>query len=202
MEKNRLIAFGCSFTYGSGLPDCYHPKHGQGKHPSKQGWVALLSEKMNLEACNMAIPGSSNLQILYNILKFNFKSTDTVVVMWSMPNRDLYFKRYHPKKEYQLGLWKNSWLARRWMSTLDEHDLGVKTWIYMHHADLLLKSKNVKYLHIPSHPDEITDHKPKFINIDNIDLSGLVCVDHALDPHPGIESNKLTAEKIYQILCK
>jgi len=202
MEKNRLVAFGCSFTYGSGLPDCFHPVHGQGKHPSKFGWVQLLADKLNLTAHNMSIPGSSNLQILYNILKFDFRENDTVVVMWSLPTRDLYFKKYAFNREFQLGLWKLDRLSKRWIESLDEHDQGVKSWVSMHHADLLLKTKNVKYLHIPSHPKELISHKPKFIEIDNIDLTGLVQVDQGLDPHPGVESNKLTAEKIYNILCK
>ena len=202
MEKNRLIAFGCSFTYGSGLPDCFHPVRGQGKHPSKVGWVQLLADKLDLTAHNMSVPGSSNLEILYNLLKFEFKKTDTVVVMWSLPNRDLFFKKYSFKHEFQLGLWKLDKLSTRWINSLDEHDQGIKSWVNMHHADAILKQTGVKYLHIPSHPKELIPHRPKFISIDNLDLEGLIQVDTGLDPHPGVESNKLTAEKIYNILCK
>jgi hypothetical protein len=203
MEKNRLVAFGCSFTYGSGLPDCFDPVHGQGKYPTKIGWVQLLADKLNLTAHNMGISGASNLQILYNMLKFDFQENDTVVVMWSLTNRDVYFRKETLAPVVQLGAWKSiDVLSKRWLESLDDYDQGVKSWITINHADLLLKSKKVKYLHIPSHPRDLVPYKPDFINIDNIDLGGLIKVDVGLDPHPGVESNKLTAEKIYNILCK
>jgi hypothetical protein len=203
MEKNRLVAFGCSFTYGSGLPDCFHPVRRTGRYPSKVGWVQLLADRLNLSAHNMGVPAASNLEILYNVLNFEFKKTDTVVIMWTLPNRDLFFKKYSFKYKFQqLGLWNTDKLSKRWMESLDEHDQGVKSWINMHHADLVLKQAGVNYLHIPSHPRELVAHRPTFINIDNLDLGGLVDVDSGLDPHPGVESNKLTAEKIYNILCK
>jgi hypothetical protein len=204
MEKNRLIAFGCSFTYGAGLPDCFDQKHQHhGPTPSKLGWVQLVADKLNLTAHNMGVPGASNLEILYNVLQFEFKKTDTVIIMWTFPNRDLFFKKYSFKyRVQQLGLWCTDKLSIRWMKSLDEYDQGVKSWINIHHADVVLKQAGVNYLHIPSHPRELIRYRPKFINIDNLDLDGLIHVDVGLDPHPGIESNKLTAEKIYNILCK
>jgi hypothetical protein len=202
MEKHRLIAFGCSFTYGAGLPDCFHHAERYGKHPSNYSWVQVLADRLDLTAHNMGVPGASNLEILCNILKFKFKKDDTVVIMWSLPNRDLYFKKYPVKQEFQLGPWNTSMLAKRWISLLDERDQTIKSWINMHHADAVLTQAGVKYLHIPSHPKNLIANKPEFININNIDLGGLIDIDKGLDRHPGIESNKLTAEKIYNILCK
>jgi hypothetical protein len=199
LVSNRLIAFGCSFTFGVGLPDCF--KHqGAEKIPSKLGWVQILADKMNLTAHNMSKPGSSNLEILDNILKFKFEESDIVVVMWTMPTRELYLRRFPVKKDLQMGPWNTDSISKRWIESLDDHDQGVKSWINAHHADLVLKQNNVKYLHIPCFPKAWDPHKPDYINIDNMDMTGLIKVDEGLDPHPGIESNKLTADKIFNLL--
>jgi hypothetical protein len=200
VEKNRLIAFGCSFTYGVGLPDCFDKYNGAGPEPSKVGWVQLLADKLNRIAHNKSTPGSSNLEILNNILKFDFEENDIVVVMWSMPNRDVYFRKFPVNKDLQIGPWASDSISKRWIETMDEHDQGVKSWINAHHADLLFKSKNLKYLHIPCFPKAWTPYKPNYITIDNMDMEGLVKIDQGLDAHPGVESNKLTADKIFNLL--
>jgi hypothetical protein len=197
---NRLITFGCSFTYGQGLPDCLNFKS-----PSKMGWPSMLAEKLNKEIINISSPGASNLEILYNILNFNFHQSDTVVVMWTRPLRDLKFKsRLFDNKSftpYKI-LMNKPWYKKQWVPDGDLRDYIIKSWIYMNHADLLFKSNNVNYLHYPAFPKEIEEHKPNFIKISNLSLSGIIHADKALDDsHPGLESNKLTSENIFKILC-
>ena len=58
----KLVAFGCSFTYGTALPDVTDTKC------SNMAWPALVAEKMNIEHINLGVPGASNDLILYNIL--------------------------------------------------------------------------------------------------------------------------------------
>jgi hypothetical protein len=51
--NDRLIAFGCSNTYGEGLEDCWIPefrKHGP--KPSKVAWPQILADKMGRECVN------------------------------------------------------------------------------------------------------------------------------------------------------
>lgn len=39
LEKYKLVVFGCSFTFGHGLPDCLDVnKKGPGTLPSKMAW--------------------------------------------------------------------------------------------------------------------------------------------------------------------
>jgi hypothetical protein len=70
--KRRLVTFGCSFTYGQGLPDC--PTGVEA--PSQYSWPYLLSSQLDRQLVNRGIPGASNLQILNEILNFEFEETD------------------------------------------------------------------------------------------------------------------------------
>ena len=87
---SRLIAFGDSFTYGHGLADCHVPvKNWAGPNPSKFAWPQVLGDMLGLEVVNKAICGSSNVQILKEILNFeDFVSYDTVIVGWTFNMRD------------------------------------------------------------------------------------------------------------------
>lgn len=197
---SRLITFGCSYTFGHGLADCTNYKD-----PSKLGWASVLSNKMNLPLVNISAPGASNLEILYNILNFKFEQDDVVVIMWSLSLRDLKFKKnlfgskqYTPYKV----MINKPWYAKQWIPEGDIKDYVIKSWIYIQHADLYLSNKNIKFLHYPSHPGELYQHKPDFINISNMSTDGIVQIDLADDgAHPGIESNKSMAENIYNTLC-
>lgn len=85
----RIIAFGCSFTYGHGLPDCYNKndKKQPGKYPSKYSWVNTYSNLIGLPCVNKAVPGASITRIAWNILSFNFLPKDRAIVMWPEPHR-------------------------------------------------------------------------------------------------------------------
>lgn len=84
----RLVTFGCSFTYGQGLPDCYNIHTNEpGKFPSKSAWPQLLADKLMLECINVSEPGSSNKEILNKLLNFKINDNDIVVTMWSFPDR-------------------------------------------------------------------------------------------------------------------
>ena len=71
----RLITFGCSYAYGTGLEDCKNWFFNQFHHlkPSKLGWAQTLANKLDIELVNKSFPGSSNIEVLYSILKFDFK---------------------------------------------------------------------------------------------------------------------------------
>jgi hypothetical protein len=205
---NRVVAFGCSFTYGSGLPGC---KTGNNttkisSKPAKQSWPFELGKLLNVEAVNKGVPGSSNIEILYHILNFDFQPNDFVVVMWSLPNRDMHFisgtKKIKPYR--QLGVWMSarSGYIAEWLSRVEPVDSIIKSWLYMHHADLYLKSLNLKYIHFPAFPHELSEHRPDFIGpIDNLYTDGISCIDECKnDRHPGPLSQIETAKTIQRIL--
>lgn len=197
----RLIAFGCSFTYGQSMPDCFKGKdiHIPADEPSKFAWPAVLSNMLGVECVNQSKCGASNLEILYRILDFKFKKDDIVVIMWSMPDRDLFFRQiWGPFR--QLGVWMSDRLAKKWITSVDEYDYIQRAWIYMHHADLYLKTLNIQYIHYPAHVPKIESLLSNII-IDNLHLNGQVVCDYALDGiHSGIESHKQTAIIIFNIL--
>lgn len=170
--------------------------------PSQLGWPKLVANKLGVELINMSYPGSSNFEILYTLLEFKFEKDDIVVIMWSHYLRDLFFTRLFKSLFFRrrLGLWKKTVIGRRWIDQMSERDYAMKTWVYMHHADLHLKSNNIKYIHYPSAPNELTSYYSP-VKIDNLYTNGLVVVDRGADnQHPGLESNKIMADVIYGIL--
>jgi len=210
---SRLITFGCSYTYGQGLPDCENTVVNTGiknfyinsSTSSKQGWPSILSKQLDLELVNISAPGASNFEILHNILNFKFKETDTVIIMWSHYLRDLYFRNFLTWicSKYRLGVWQKHFMVRKivrkWIEQMNERDFNLKSWVYIHHADLYLKTKNVRYVHFPAVPDELTEH-PCHYKIDNFYTQGIPLLDTVADGHPGILSNNQTANLLHEIL--
>jgi hypothetical protein len=202
---SRLITFGCSYTYGTGLPDCKNWMFDKLHNftPSKMGWATLLATKMKLELVNESFPGSSNTEIMYNVLKFNYNKDDLVVIMWTHYVRDMLFNFQfkYPFFRDRLGPWAKTHQERKWAEYLSEKDYAMKSWFHMHHADLHLQTQGVKYIHYPATPSELEQHKLDFINLKNYYNNGIKYVDKATDDmHPGVESNRLVAEKMYRIL--
>ena len=181
----RLVAFGCSFTYGVGL------------EARSEAWPIQVGKSLGYKVENIGIPGASNLEILTNILRFKFNSTDVIVIMWTVPYRELVFTK---KWWEQVGLWSKGEHARRFLKQ-EELDFTMKSWIYMQHADLYLKSQKVKYIHYPAAPEQLLEHKPDFIYISNLFLTRTKKIDEASDKkHPGPKSHKKQATEIVRIL--
>lgn len=204
---SRLIAFGCSFTYGQGLPYCSVGNNWSdfSKTPSEFAWPAKLGNLLDISVVNKGYPGASNIEILYHILNFKFEENDIAILMWSLPNRDLYFLPGKNKKKpfRQIGLWLRgmSFISNYWIKKIDEHDCCTKSWIYMNHAELYLKSKKITYIHYPAFPKELERCKPPFVCLDYYFDHGFKTVDTCInDDHPGINSHKETALSIYKIL--
>ena len=69
--KYNLITFGCSHTYGAGLPDCWIPNKGHGPKPSNNAWPSVLKQKLNFKSIdNSSRPGSSNKMIAKTIIEY------------------------------------------------------------------------------------------------------------------------------------
>jgi hypothetical protein len=203
--KKRLITFGCSYTYGIGLPDCKD----EWDPPSKHGWPKLLSDKIDLDLINVSCSGASNFEIVNNIINFEFYESDTVVIMWTHYARDLFFRKLFAKKwpVARLGPWISNNLIDRlidtqvivgmkWVENMNDKTFALKSWAHIHHAGLYLKSLKLKHLHFVAMPNDLLKY-PVSYSIDNFCTDGIVIVDRCEDGHPGIESNKKTADLIY-----
>lgn len=92
--KNRLVAFGCSNTYGHGLEDCYVDGL-PGRVPSALAWPTQLAEFMDKDVINMGQPGASNKRIWHNAFHFDYEPNDIAVFMWTYTTRYAILKKSH-----------------------------------------------------------------------------------------------------------
>ncbi|MBO01950.1 MAG: hypothetical protein CMG35_12150 [Candidatus Marinimicrobia bacterium] len=71
MDTPSLFAFGCSYTYGHGLEDCFelypNGNNGPGKLPTRLGYTNIIAKKIGRRVINCASPGSSNKLIMHTI---------------------------------------------------------------------------------------------------------------------------------------
>ncbi len=134
----RIIAFGCSYTYGQGLADCHvEPDHPGPKH-SNYAWPSLLASNLNCQIVNVSQPGYSNCAILYEILKFDFQQDDIICVLWTYKNRDARFE--NSLNPIKLGHWN-----KKWFESQNSLDLLIKNKLHIHHAYCFLKSNQMKF---------------------------------------------------------
>lgn len=201
----RLIAYGCSFTYGHGLPDCIKPLDRPGKYASKFAWPQLLSEMLQFDECiNLSKPGSGNFEMLMRVLGTEFKSDDIVIIAWSCFER---FNSYRMKMHDHT----NSTFVNPWDPKFKEEFLCYtnipfyrentywNNWLAMHHAEIFLNNKNIKnFSYLGVHDEDDNKLKPSVLNFSNMLDIDLCKIDLALDnKHPGLESHRLQAETIY-----
>jgi|LauGreStaDraftv2_3_1035109.scaffolds.fasta_scaffold00190_8 hypothetical protein len=205
---DRLVAFGCSFTYGDALPDTW-PVHELGQTSSKFAWPAVLGKLLEVEVDNRGRSGASNFEILFNILNYDFKSTDVVIIMWSFPDRDMLFNKSHFWQEQQhtsVGAWNDSELEKHWAMAHSSADLAIKSWFYIHHASLFLESQGIKFINVFASYRALRKFKPKFLKVNFFNIEpGIkdfvfpngVYRDYALDnQHPGVNGHEFIANRI------
>jgi len=80
----KLKSFGCSFIFGTELSDIT----AKSKKYSQLTWPAIIAQRLGLEYACYARAGSSNLQILNNILdQVAQHRNDTYIINWTFANR-------------------------------------------------------------------------------------------------------------------
>tara|TARA_B110000046_G_scaffold64379_1_gene71871 strand:+ start:25926 stop:26579 length:654 start_codon:yes stop_codon:yes gene_type:complete len=210
MESNRLVAFGCSLTFGESLDDIYPDNN----TPSKLAWPQVLGDLAGIPVDNQANPGASNKEIAHQILNYNFDPTDIVVVCWSFSDRFCIIRE--DKDLLRLGIWhvnpkyfslKEKERESQQVSTAffthmhDENDMSLNQHYCIHYANLFLNSKKIKNYHLIARNNLIKDHKffdtPVLTNIDYLQL----IIDNPLaldDDHPGKQTHQLLAQEIFR----
>lgn len=191
---NRLVAFGCSITYGHGLEDCIDlTTNRAGPSPSKFAWPSILGKVLSKEVINKGSPGASNLEILYQILNFDFLKDDTVIILWSYPFRDLIFTEptlMIPMEYQPVGSWMKDNLSNHWMKTHSDYDLAIRSWYNIHHAESYLNLHQLSNFSFLVNVD-FMNNQPKYLNYKNLYLDRLGDLllndyDRAMDnSHPG-----------------
>lgn len=200
---SRLLAYGCSFTFGQGLPDTYP----HNTAPSKFAWPALLGEKLNREVVNYGLMGAGNQEIFNKVLTTEFESDDLIVIMWSQFARHDFFRYKELPKGYRL----NTDTAREFLkyNPIEEQwwidNNRDRNWLTIHHCNLYLDSLNLRSLSIVGIVEKDTYPFPE------LEIPNLIRDQYALDwkvdfgldkgeeggSHPGLESHKSISQIFY-----
>ena len=195
---SRLIAFGCSYTYGHGLADCHIEPNLFGLNPSKLAWPNLLANMLDLEPVNCSNPGASNIHILWKLLNFDFKDDDLCVIMWTHFGRLPYSNLKYNSSIIEWDNYDNDLIRR--LPEIEEENIVVKNYMSIHHGYLHLLSKKIPH-HFIIWPSDGPLYKKHFINIPNMhgEINALLCnIDKALDNnHPGENTHMSIATKLF-----
>jgi len=128
----RLIAFGCSMTYGHCLPS------------RDLAWPSQLSKVLGLNCVNMSQVGSSNKQIWHDLINFDFRQDDVVFVLWSYPSRSCVFKNRN--QSISIGHWliEESQLSKIFYDKFyTKYDIEMQSKLFVSHANLFLADKKI-----------------------------------------------------------
>lgn len=201
---SRLIAFGCSLTFGHGLPDCYVPPTGPGNKPSQFVWPNVIADVMNKRCINLSSPGCSNKRIWNNIVNFKFKDDDVVFILWSYPERSAIISSRDSIKDigsWGLGTDKSTDM---FYEMFPDYDIELQSKLFISHANFFLNNLNITVYNL------LTDRK--FLKLLNLNGTLVPSVPvflndyrykypQALDNrHPGIECNIEFAKGILSYL--
>lgn len=192
----RIIAFGCSYTYGHGLADCLTgDKVTQGPSPSVQAYPATLATHLNCDCINLGKSGNSNKEIWHDVVNFNFQQDDIAIITWT------YFSRFCIIKPNTIRR-INPWLEDSksyYMNYSNRHDMMIDFYSRLNHISFYLDSLNVKnYNFVIEDPEEKT---PEWNRANILGLFGMLdkADDHC---HPGVLSHDKFAGKIFNEVIK
>lgn len=189
----RIIAFGCSYTYGHGLPDCCDNSGQPGNQPSQFAFPALLAKKLNCECINLGKSGNSNKEIWNDVLNFQFKKNDISIITWTYYDRFCIIK---PDKIQRISPWiKKERIF--YMNYNNRNDMVLDFYNRLNHIDLYLEKIGIKNL---NYIIENNDIKTPNWNLTNIE-GDFEMLDKAGDNcHPGVLSHENFATKIYKLI--
>ena len=190
----RIIAFGCSYTYGHGLADCLEEdKITQGSDPSTLAFPSLLGKKLNCESINLGKSGNSNKEIWHDILNFKFQENDIAIITWT------YFSRFCIIKSDNIRR-INPWKEEEklfYMNYSNRHDMVLDFYGRLNHVNCYLNNIGIKnYNFVIECPDV---EMPKWSQ--TTILGKFEMLDKADDDcHPGIISHAEFSDSICKII--
>jgi hypothetical protein len=204
----RLIAFGCSNTYGEGLVDCWNATMNRpGDKPSQYAWPSVLGELLSVdEVINLAEPAVSNKRIWHNAISFEYQENDIVFLHWTFLDRDCFFD-----SAPIIGPWniKKDKISNFYYSHIHTTlDRQLDFFNRADHMNRYLTSKNIKHYNFQTgghskagavFSNSVTAQIPNWCEVKFLPLSMMdPSKDTALDnSHPGPVSHRIFAEKVY-----
>lgn len=187
----RIVAFGCSYTYGHGLPDCLHSDGiTEDSSPSIWAFPSLLSKKLNCNYVNLGKSGNSNKEIWNDIMNFDFQKNDIAIITWT------YFSRFCIIKSnsiQRINPWNNEDKVF-YMNYSNKHDMILDFHGRLNHTHLYLDSIGIQNYNFII--EDLDKDSPNW-NKSTI-LGSFKKIDQADDnSHPGILSHKKFSEMVY-----
>lgn len=192
---SRIVTFGCSNTFGQGLPDCKFAKPGD--NPSKLAWPSVLGRLYNRPVVNCAVPGASNLEILYTIANTKITATDLVIVLWTHLER---WAKITDGKCKQIGPWrigkeKKPVSASYYKYIQSDHTDRFLYPVIVREANYILKQVNKKNYHIELYQTNLFPFD--CLNIDMVELRKIYPLAED-NSHIGLLAHDHLAKNIYE----
>jgi hypothetical protein len=194
----RLVAFGCSNTYGHGLEDCCLPDLSPGLTPSKLAWPAVLAGLLDLQLLNKGKPGASNKLIWKTIIDTDLNKDDIVVIIWSYINRWSIFNQ--DENNLEINHWNTEKRSKNYYKFYySEYDLTIDFYNRCNFVQYYLKEKNILNYHIILKPTKVI---PNWNNVNfEFDLTKYQSWPTAKDKlHFGSESHNDIANRLFNII--
>lgn len=194
---SRLVAFGCSHSYGMGLADCYNRiTKFAGDQPSRLAWPQLLADHMNIECVNLSRPGNSCKGIWNDVISADLTSTDLVVIMWTHASRWCIFKDGDIE---DIAYYMDSPKSNNYFKSFyDPHDANMDLNLRLSHVSMHLDSKHVKNYHTIY---KLSDYKPLDFNRACV-LDRIPCLNKLKLSHPRGSDNKHPGELAHAEFAK
>ena len=106
----KLYTFGCSYTYGHGLPDCVYPSQSP---PSQMGYAKNIADSLNYELINSSVFGQSNGHINLSVLhqRKTMPIDSAAIIQWTHLGRKMMYWPDNPDPDHK---WANP-VIRPWM---------------------------------------------------------------------------------------
>jgi hypothetical protein len=190
----RLVAFGCSHTYGFGLKD-----------PSKEAWPMVLGNLLEVQkTVNKGEPAASIKEIAHTALNFKYLPTDTVVFLWTHLNRYCILDRVgYVRINPRFAINKDPLSVYYYRNFYTEYDAMFQSRSYIISTDYLIRKKVTNVYHTFSDKKGL-ELLSKHIQNEyyyNKHFLRLRKYGRALDKsHLGAKANEVFAKEVYNFI--
>lgn len=144
-KYNRLVALGCSITFGFALDDTSKSYFYKAENPSKFSWPYKLAELMGIEnVLNLSNPGCSNRDIWHQGINYETDQNDLVLALWTYHNRGTFFREFD--LPVNLGIHKRHHGSKIFSKYLySEYDRLLETAQCIDHLDYYFSKKSINF---------------------------------------------------------
>lgn len=141
--RTRLIAIGCSYTYGHGLSDCIVDGTYPGDQPSKFAWPHLLAARLGVKYINFSEPGAS-VKYMWHAAFNNYvpQEEDILIPLWTLPNRHCLITDETLDNVKQISIWEDDKRSKAYYKFLhNEYEDKYDYFMRINHFNYYFKDK-------------------------------------------------------------